>query len=91
VQKTFIKNMSNEAKSNSGLRAFSAWLTDVGISESTGARWRRDGVVKTVNITGRVYISEAEIKRFTDRAEAGEFAKRHYSPFSKADAQLIPA
>jgi len=31
--------------------------------------------VSVVNISGRLYISDEEIVRFTQRAEAGEFAK----------------
>jgi hypothetical protein len=57
------------------------WLKLVGRGSTTGWLWRQkrsDGKparIKTVNIDGKNYVRAEEIKRFWDRAEAGEFAK----------------
>lgn len=51
------------------------FLASVGKRETTGWRWRRDGLIETVNICGKLYITADEINRFEARARAGEFAK----------------
>jgi len=58
-----------------GVRAFMHWLAQSGVSRSTGWRWRHRGWIKTVNVGGRVFVTEDEIWRFTERVRAGEFAK----------------
>jgi len=63
-----------------GLRDFKGWIESLGRTTVTGWRWRRDGWIQTVNIAGRVYVSDASITEFTRRAEAGEFAKEHKAP-----------
>lgn len=60
-----------------GLFAVKKWAGEVGMSPLTVWRMRRRGWLDTVNIGGRVYITTAEIERFTTRAAAGEFAKEH--------------
>lgn len=55
------------------LVSFDVWLNSINKTRTTGWRWRRDGVVRTENIFGRVYISREEIGRFEYRAKAGEF------------------
>lgn len=57
-----------------GLRAWSKFLADVGITPSTGWRWRKKGWINPVNIAGRLYVGEEEIVNFTRRAQGGEFA-----------------
>jgi hypothetical protein len=51
-----------------------------GISAVTLWRWRRAGLIKTVNIYGRQYLSRQEIQSFLKRAEAGEFSRQHKAP-----------
>lgn len=41
------------------------------------------GWIETVNICGRVYVTQESVKRFYEGAKAGEFAK----PFSGAAAK----
>ncbi len=41
----------------------------------TAWRFRRRGWLTTVNICGRVYVTEEACRDFVRRAEAGEFAK----------------
>jgi len=68
----------SEAVSN--LFAFDRWLKDIDKTPVTGWRWRRLGWIQTVNICGRLYVSRDEIKRFEQRAAAGEFAAIHKVP-----------
>lgn len=66
---------SQQTGNQFGLRSFSRWLAEIGVTETTGWRWRKRGWVETVNISGRHYLSEAEIRRFESRATTGEFAQ----------------
>lgn len=54
---------------------FNNWLLDLGVTATTGWRWRKRGIIKTINIYGRLYVSEESIAEFHRRATAGEFAK----------------
>lgn len=68
----------------SNLCAYDKWLENMGISAATGWRWRRNGLITTVNILGRVYISRDVVEAFEQRAAAGEFAKVHQTPRRKS-------
>ena len=46
-----------------------------GIIKTTIWRFRKRGMLNTINIYGRQYISRAEIARFNARATAEEFAR----------------
>jgi hypothetical protein len=54
-----------------------------GLSPVTIWRFRRAGMLTTVNICGRHYVTRAEIRRFNERAAAGEFAKAPARPKAK--------
>lgn len=56
---------------------FSDWLASISRDRITGWRWRRDGLINTINIHGRLYIHHDEIRRFEKRAIEGEFARDH--------------
>jgi hypothetical protein len=56
------------------LVCFNKWLNQIGVTSTTGWRWRKRGVLRTTNIYGRLYISEAAIAEFLRRANDGEFA-----------------
>jgi hypothetical protein len=51
------------------------FIEQTGLSAVTVWRYRKKGMLTTVNIYGRQYILRAEIARFNERAAAGEFAK----------------
>jgi hypothetical protein len=51
-----------------------------GLSAVTLYRWRKSGFLKTLNISGRLYVARSEIARFNARAAAGEFAKQIVRP-----------
>lgn len=63
--------------------ALDLFIERIGITDTTAWRWRRDGVLKTENIYGRLYISAKELREFNRRVEAGEFAKEHIAPKKK--------
>jgi hypothetical protein len=71
----------------SNLFAFDRWLKDINRTSATGWRFRKRGWVETVNICGRLYVSRDEIKRFEERAAAGEFSKTAKTPKRKAASQ----
>ena len=76
------KTEANSPVSN--LVAYDQWLQDTGISAATGWRWRRGGLIVTINIYGRVYVSRDVIAAFEQRAAAGDFAKVHQTPRRKS-------
>lgn len=63
-----------------GIRLLLSWLNEANISQVAGWRLRKKGWLKTVNICGRVYVTDEAIAEFKRRAEAGEFAKKHKVP-----------
>jgi len=62
------------------LLAYDAWLESIPISSTTGWRWRQRGLIETINIYGRVYVSRSAIQESLRRAGRGEFAKEHVTP-----------
>lgn len=58
-----------------GLRSAKAVCRDRGISDVTLWRWQRRGWVKTVNISGKIYVDLKSLAEFDRRAAAGEFAQ----------------
>ena len=66
--------------SNIGPVALNHWLSQIGVTPITAWRWRNEGWLATVNICGRVYVTQEAIQKFTERAKAGEFSKTHKCP-----------
>jgi predicted site-specific integrase-resolvase len=56
------------------LISLNKWLNQLGVTATTGWRWRKRGVIQAINIYGRLYLSEESIAEFHRRATAGEFA-----------------
>jgi hypothetical protein len=56
------------------------FIEQTGLSAITLWRYRKKGMLTTVNICGRQYILRAEIARFNQCAAAGEFAKAPTRP-----------
>src|SRR5438552_9919918 len=69
------KDNAEKTEMSSQLIPFNRWLRSIGKSRVTGWNWRKQGIVKTTNIFGRIYISRTEIARFEARATSGEFAR----------------
>ncbi len=62
-------------QNSTNLHDFNQWLSSLNKTRGTGWRWRKRGLIQTVDIFGRVYVSGDEIAKFEARATAGEFAK----------------
>jgi predicted site-specific integrase-resolvase len=60
--------------------SLNAWREKLGVTACTIWRWRKKGWLKTINICGRLYLTQAAINEFHDRAELGEFSKTHKTP-----------
>ena len=58
------------------MRSLDKFMEQSGLSATTLWRWRKAGMLNTVNIYGRQYGLRSEIARFNERAAAGEFAKQ---------------
>ena len=54
---------------------FESWTAGIGISRSTAWRWKQKGIIETININGRHFISADAIARFEQAAVAGKFAQ----------------
>lgn len=64
----------------SALVSFDGWLKSMDRTRATGWRWRKAGIVQTINIFSKHYISREEIARFEARAAAGEFSREARIP-----------
>ncbi len=64
----------------SNLFSFDGWLQGRGLTRTTGFRYRKQGLIKTVNIFGRLYVTREQIVNFERRAISGEFHKDAKTP-----------
>jgi hypothetical protein len=62
------------------MMSLNKFIEQTGLSPVTVWRYRKKGMLTTVNICGRQYILRSEIARFNGRAAAGEFAKPPSQP-----------
>lgn len=72
---------SHEAAGN--LVSYFGWLETLDKTRTTGWRWRKNGLIKTVNIFGKLYVTREEIARFESRATSGEFHREPRTPARK--------
>jgi len=63
--------------------SFDSWLNSINRTRCTGWRWRRDGLISTQNVFGKLYITRDEIARFEARALSGEFQKKAVTPTAR--------
>ena len=56
------------------LFSFDDYIKGRGWARTTGYRYRQRGLLVTINIFGRLYITADEIKRFENRAISVEFS-----------------
>lgn len=59
---------------------FEEWLRSLGRSKASGWRYRKQGLIPTANLMGRIFVSRAAIAEFERRVLAGEFAKTRCTP-----------
>lgn len=70
----------NQPRAAAELFAQDRFAEDIGVTRETLWRWRRDGLLKTININGRHYVTAEEAADFKRRALAGQFAKAARRP-----------
>jgi predicted site-specific integrase-resolvase len=63
--------------------SLSKWLKQIGVTHCTAWRWRKKGWLKTINISGRQYLTQEAIAEFNQRAASGEFFQVHKVPTRK--------
>ncbi len=59
---------------------FERWLEGRNLTRTTGYRYRKHGLIRVVNIFGRLYITRAEVQDFDRRAVNGDFALKAHPP-----------
>lgn len=57
------------------LKALDKFTCEMGVSPGTVWRWRKQGILETVSLHGRPYVTNEQAGRFVARVVAGEFAK----------------
>lgn len=65
---------SEKANAVSDLVLYDRWLADLGISATTGWRFRKRGAITPIVLYGRLYLSRRQIEEFERRASAGELS-----------------
>lgn len=65
------KREQDGSSGTTDLRLFGDFLRDLGRSRSTGRRWRKAGLIETVNINGKTYVTLPAIRSFEARAAKG--------------------
>ena len=79
MSKEHLASLSNPADP-SNLFAFEKWLEGRNLTRTTGWRYRKLGLIETVNVIGRLYITRDEIEHFERRAIAGDFRRSTTTP-----------
>jgi hypothetical protein len=67
-------------KQHQAIISLNSWREQVGVTACTVWRWRKKGWLKTVNICGRLYLTQEAINEFNERAQLGEFSQIHNVP-----------
>ena len=83
--------VSNQPPAAAELFAQDRFAEDMDVTRETLWRWRRDGLLRTINIRGRIYVTAEEAADFKRRALAGQFAKPARRPSRTIHAVRPPA
>jgi hypothetical protein len=67
-------------KQQPAIISLNSWREQLGVTACTIWRWRKKGWLKTVNICGRLYLTQEAINDFYQRAQLGEFSQTHKTP-----------
>jgi hypothetical protein len=81
------KRNSTGQNSTLGLISLSAWLKQIGRSDTTGWRWVKAGWLHPLNIAGRPYLTAEDIRQFQERATTGEFSQQPHGAAAAAKAK----
>jgi len=57
------------------LVSYDAYLKSLDRTRTTGWRWRKIGLIETINVFGKLYVTRESIRKFEERAIAGDFAQ----------------
>jgi predicted site-specific integrase-resolvase len=79
----------NPTASIPSIKALNVFTKEMGVSPATVWRWRRQGILETVNINGRPYITSEAAVAFVARVTAGEFAKAKPIPAPRRTADPV--
>jgi hypothetical protein len=82
----YVTNQAGAAAGATGLFAQERFAEEMSVTRATLWRWRRDGLLKTINIRGRHYVTAEAAADFKQRALAGQFAKLVRRPSRAAGA-----
>jgi len=74
-----------EQTSGDSLIPWPHFLRENGLSVTTGWRFKKQGFLSPINITGRLYIRRSDAEKFLDRATAGDFARPIRAPGRKVE------
>jgi hypothetical protein len=77
-----VNNTASQATAGN-LVSYFGWLETLDKTRTTGWRWRKNGLIQTVNIFGKLYVTRDEISRFEQRAMSGEFHKEVVTPTTR--------
>lgn len=67
------------AEFQAGGMTIEKWMHSIGREPgATAARWKAKGMIETVQILGKDFVTKEEDERFWARAKAGEFEKEEY-------------
>lgn len=64
--------------------SLTSFVAQMGINVITAWRWRKAGILKTINLCGRQYVASEDLAEFNRRAKAGEFSRLHKTPPRKS-------
>ncbi len=71
----YVTNQAGGPAAAVGLFTQDKFAKGMSVTRETLWRWRRDGLLKTINIRGRHYVTAEAAADFKQRALAGQFAK----------------
>lgn len=72
MKRKAVESLEN---SKARLRAARVVCRDYGVSDTTLWRWSKRGWLRTVNISGKVYVELSSLADFETRAINGEFSQ----------------
>jgi predicted DNA-binding transcriptional regulator AlpA len=69
-----VKNAGMSTQIDTPVVSLTAFAKALGISRTTAWRFRNRGLIRTCNISGRVYVFRESIAEFFERASRGDLA-----------------
>lgn len=76
IQTDVSSHAFTESDSISGIFAFDRFYEGIGITRETAHKWSKLGLIETITICGRRYITSDVVKKFRESAKRGDFAEK---------------